>query len=129
MYTLYLDKVTTFNCDIQIQGSTLARATARLVVEHPKVNLLFSGTVDAYKGNCIVKIKPLKGLLDEGDFGLMKLEIIADDTYFVPWSSDFIVKSLVNVNVSNIKSKTEEHKPEVSVGEIKIAQLRKQYGL
>ena len=130
MYTLYLDKVTTFNCDVQIEGTTLARATVRLMLEHQRVNLFFNGTLDAYKGTCTVKIKPLKGLLDEGDYGMMKLEIIADDTYFVPWTSDFQVRSMVNIGVKNVSTDTEDtYKPEVSVGKVKIANLMKQYGL
>jgi hypothetical protein len=43
----------------------------------------------------------------------MRLEVIADDVYFEPWSSDFGVKTNKKVNV--VVSEQEEEKPKLTV--------------
>ena len=89
-YKLYTDKSETFKCKIHLEGAELNEAKSRLVIESSKFNLLFEGTIDK-DGNCKVPIKKLKNVLKENDSGTMKLEVIADDTYFEPWTSDFSV--------------------------------------
>ena len=42
---------------------------------------------------CEIPIKPLKHLLENNDKGKMILEVVADDTYFSPWESEFVVDS------------------------------------
>ena len=59
---------------------------------------MFEGTIDN-QGNCKVPIRKLRGLLGEDDEGTMKLEIIAEDTYFLPWESDFIVNTSKKIKV------------------------------
>jgi hypothetical protein len=44
----------------------------------------------------------------------MRLEVIADDVYFEPWSSDFIVKASKNVQVI-VKEQVEEEKTKLKV--------------
>jgi hypothetical protein len=51
---------------------------------------MFEGTIDT-DGNCKVPIKKLRGLVSEDTKGTMKLEVIGEDTYFLPWESDFEV--------------------------------------
>ena len=102
MYKLFTDKVEIFECDVKLDGASLTNSIARIIVESQDVNLLFNGTVSA-DGKCKIPIKKLKGLLGESTKGTIKLEIIADDTYFVPWSSDFAVQTAKKVTVE-IKS-------------------------
>ncbi len=106
MYKLFTDKVEIFECDVKLDGASLTNSIARIIVESQDVNLLFNGTVSA-DGKCKIPIKKLKGLLGENSKGTIKLEIIADDTYFVPWSSGFAVQTAKKVTVE-IKSQTAE---------------------
>ena len=91
-YELYTDKQEIFECKITLEGASLKDARSRIVVNTPDLKLMFEGTIDN-QGNCKVPIKKLRGLLGEDDEGTMKLEIIAEDTYFLPWESDFIVNT------------------------------------
>ena len=59
---------------------------------------MFEGTIDK-DGNCKVPIRKLNGLLKEDDSGTMKLEVIAEDTYFLPWESDFEVDTAKKIKV------------------------------
>ena len=98
MYRLFIDKTEVFECQIQLEGASLKDSQARLIIESPEVSLLFQGKIDNL-GNCQIPIKKLKGLLDESTEGKIKLEVIAEDTYFTPWSSDFKVNQEVNLEV------------------------------
>ena len=48
----------------------------------------------------------MRGLLGEDDTGKMKLEVIAEDTYFLPWESDFVVDTNKKIKVE-VKSQEE----------------------
>ena len=89
-YKLYTDKKEIFECKITLEGASLKDATSRIVVNTSDLKLMFEGTIDN-NGNCKIPIRKLRGLLGENDKGTMKLEVIAEDTYFLPWESDFIV--------------------------------------
>ena len=121
MYKLFTDKTEIFECDISIEGASLRNSSARLIIESNDVNLLFNGKLDS-SGKCQVPVKKLKGLLDENTKGNIKLEVIADDTYFVPWESDFSVEASKKV-VVEVKSQKgnliTESKPKVKVSGIK----------
>ena len=112
-YKLYTDREENFNCDISLEGARLKDSFARIILESRDVNLVFNGTIDA-GGKCEIPIKPLKHLLENNDTGKMILEVVADDTYFSPWESNFIVDSFkkleVKINESSIPSK-----PRISV--------------
>jgi hypothetical protein len=106
MYKLFTDKTELFECDINISGASLSKTSARLVVETPELNLLFKGEVDS-KGKCVVPIKKLRGLIDESSQGSIKLEVIAEDTYFIPWESEFSVEQSKKVTVEVISQNRE----------------------
>ena len=116
-YKLYTDKTETFKCKIHLEGAELSEAKSRLVVESPKFNLLFEGTIDK-DGNCEVPIKKLKNVLKENDSGTMKLEVIADDTYFEPWTSEFSVGVSKKVKVEVKEYKPENNKPKIKITEV-----------
>ena len=104
MYKLFTDKTELFECSISLQGASLKKSKARLVVETQDYSLLFNGTISK-GGKCEIPIKKLKGLIDENTSGNIRLEVIAEDTYFTPWESDFEVDASKKVTVE-VKSQT-----------------------
>ena len=107
----------------------MKKAQSRIVVSSSDIKLMFEGTIDK-NGNCKVPIKKLNGLLKEDDSGTMKLEVIAEDTYFNPWKSDFEVDTAKKIKVEvkgqgSSKPKTNHsdwgnyHKPKMIIKEVK----------
>ena len=121
MYKLYTDKTEIFECKVKIDGASLSNSKARLIIESEDLNLLFNGRIDEH-GNCKIPIKRLKGILPESMKGEIKLEVIADDTYFIPWKSEFSVDASKKV-VVEVKSQDAdliiENAPKVSVTDVK----------
>jgi hypothetical protein len=132
-YNLYTDKANKFNCNIEIEGTSLAKSKVRLVIETDEMSYMFNGSIEN-TGVCEVNIPKTKNFLPEGTRGNMRLEVIADDVYFEPWSSDFNVKTNKKVNVvvaEQIEDKPkvmvqvveqEEVKPETKIVESKVEQ-------
>jgi hypothetical protein len=122
MYKLFTDKTEIFECDIKLSGASLDKSDVRLVVESKDVNLLFKGKIDS-SGKCSVPVKRLSGLLGESITGTLRLEVIADDTFFTPWESEFVVetskKVTVEVKSQNKNRLIETKKPAIQVANIK----------
>ena len=104
MYKLFTDKSELFECDIKLEGASLSKSKARLVVETSDYSLLFNGNINS-SGKCEIPIRKLKGLIDENTTGNIRLEVIAEDTFFTPWESDFEVDASKKVTVE-VKSQT-----------------------
>jgi hypothetical protein len=104
MYKFFTDKAELFECSIKLEGASLKKSKARLVVETPEYSLLFNGNI-SNSGKCKIPIKKLKGLIDENTSGNIRLEVIAEDTFFTPWESDFEVETSKKVTVE-VKSQT-----------------------
>ena len=122
MYKLYTDKQEIFECDIQLEGASLNNSNARLIIETDDLSLLFKGNINS-QGKCKIPVKRLKGLLGEDIKGTIKLEVIAEDTYFIPWESAFTVEASKKIQVE-VKSQSQgevitESKPSVKVKNIK----------
>ena len=120
-YKLYTDKQEIFECQIHLEGASLTAATSRIIVETQDLKLLFEGTIDK-DGNCKVPIKKLRGLVGEDTKGTMKLEVIAEDTYFLPWESDFEVDTAKKIKVEvkqQSKPVVKSSKPKMVVKEVK----------
>ena len=98
MYKLFTDKSELFECDIKLQGASLKKSKARLVVETQDYSLMFNGSI-SNGGKCEIPIRKLKGLIDEDTIGNIRLEVIAEDTFFTPWESDFEVETSKKVTV------------------------------
>ena len=98
MYKLFTDKTELFECNISLQGASLKKSKARLVVETKDYSLLFNGSINS-NGKCEIPIRKLKGLIDEDTNGSIRLEVIAEDTFFTPWQSDFEVETSRKVTV------------------------------
>jgi hypothetical protein len=121
MYTLFTDKTELFECNIKLEGASLKNSQARLIIESEDINLLFKGQITP-EGKCIIPIKKLKGLLEGNTKGEIKLEVIAEDTYFTPWKSEFVVEASRKLTVE-VKSQDAnliiESAPKVQVSGIK----------
>jgi len=121
MYKLFTDKAELFECDIKIEGASLSNSTARLVVETNDYSLMFNGKINS-SGKCEIPIKKLKGLIDESSKGNIRLEVIAEDTYFIPWKSEFEINASKKVTVeikSQNKPLIESQGPKVQVSKVK----------
>ena len=104
MYKLFTDKSELFECDIKLEGASLSKSKARLVVETSDYSLMFNGIINS-GGKCEIPIRKLKGLIDENTSGNIRLEVIAEDTFFTPWESDFEVETSKKVTVE-VKTQT-----------------------
>lgn len=90
-YKFYTDKPILFECKIELEGASLDDTVARLVLETDSHSILFEGAVHS-GGRCEIPVKKMKGILPEETTGRLRLEVIAEDTFFQPWESDFIVE-------------------------------------
>ena len=111
-YKLYTDKINKFSCSIQVEGTSLSKSKVRLVVESEDMTYMFNGQLFD-TGVCEVKIPKTKSFLPEGKKGNMYLEVIADDVYFEPWNSDFVVEQ--DKKVSVVVNEQIESRPKLSV--------------
>ena len=120
MYKLFTDKSELFECDIKLQGASLKKSKARLVVETQDYSLMFNGSISK-GGKCEIPIRKLKGLIDEDTTGNIRLEVIAEDTFFTPWETDFEVetskKVTVEVKTQTTKKPIVEAKVKVTISE------------
>ena len=124
MYKLFTDKSELFECDIKLQGASLKKSKARLVVEPSAYALMFNGSI-SNSGKCDIPIKKLKGLIEEDTTGNIRLEVIAEDTYFTPWESEFEVETSKKVTVE-VKSQTQSKKPIVEA-KVKVTSSEQQH--
>ena len=120
MYKLFTDKSELFECNIKIQGASLKKSKARLVVETKDYSLLFNGSIDS-TGKCKIPIRKLNGLIDENSNGSIKLEVIAEDTFFTPWKSEFEVQKSKMVTV---EVKSQNDKEIISENNVQISNVK-----
>ena len=116
VFEIFSDKTKEFQCKVRVEGAALNKTKARMVLESDQHNLIYEGTIDG-KGWCTIHITPTRELFVEGAVGKAKLEVIAEDTYFIPWESDFKVKSEKKVTVEVLQSEAPKlsDKPKVTV--------------
>lgn len=115
MFKLYTDKANTFKCKVMVEGANESTALARLIIEGESHNLMFDGELK--DGICEVNIGKFKNFDNFKSKGFVKLEVIADDTYFTPWKSEYTVEQARTVVVEVIEEK-KSSKPLVEVTEI-----------
>ena len=126
MYKIFTDKTEVFECNIQLEGASVKKSQARLLIESDDLSLVFKGEISS-DGKCKIPIKKLKGLLDENTQGNIKLEVIAEDTYFTPWESKFTVETSrkITVEVKSQESSVNiitESKPKITIDKVKTTQ-------
>lgn len=88
MYKILLDKNKVFECNVKIEGAALDQSEARLLLETEDFTLSFKGNIKS-DGTVKIPINKLKGILKENYTGKISLEIIAEDTVFKPWESEY----------------------------------------
>ena len=123
MYKLFTDKSELFGCDIKLQGASLNKSKARLVVETQDYSLMFNGSISK-GGKCEIPIRKLKGLIDEDTTGNIRLEVIVEDTFFTPWETDFEVETSKKVTV---EVKTQTSKKPIVEAEVTITNSEQQH--
>ena len=123
MYKLFTDKSELFECDIKLRGASLKKSKARLVVETQDYSLMFNGSI-SNGGKCEIPIRKLKGLIDEDTTGNIRLEVIAEDTFFTPWESDFEVETSKKVTV---EVKTQTSKKPIVEAKVTITNSEQQH--
>ena len=123
MYKLFTDKSELFECDIKLQGASLKKSKARLVVETQDYSLMFNGSI-SNSGKCEIPIRKLKGLIDEDTTGNIRLEVIAEDTFFTPWETDFEVETSKKVTV---EVKTQTTKKPIVEAKVTITNTEQQH--
>ena len=103
MYTITLDTAKNFECTLKIQGASLNKSKVNLVIESNDMDIRCRGTITE-KGKVSIPVKKLKGILEENSKGKMYLEVIAEDSYFTPYKTDYITEVSKKVNLKeNVK--------------------------
>jgi uncharacterized protein (DUF2267 family) len=115
MYIVYLDQPKTFECSIQLEGASISNSKARLIMETKEgLNFIFNGKISD-NGKVSIPVTKLKNIIKEEQKGKLTLEVIADDVYFSPWSSDFETALMKKVQVTVNEEITKPSKPTLSV--------------
>lgn len=123
-YKLYTDKNNKFQCTVQVEGTSLKNSQARVIIETSgEVYYMFKGKIYE-NGVCEFDVPKLKNILSEGDKGVLRMEVIADDVHFEPWNSEFSVVAEKKVSVV-VKEQEEIEKPKISVGMVTLTQEEK----
>jgi hypothetical protein len=121
-YKLYTDKSNKFQCTVEVQGTSLSNSQARIILEtNNSVSYLFRGKLYD-NGVCEFDLPKLKNILNEGDMGLLRLEIIADDVHFEPWNSQFNVVADKKINVV-VQEQIVTEKPKIIMSEISLTRI------
>jgi len=107
MYKIFLDKTKNFQCNVNIEGAALNKSKARLLIETENFSLTFNGDIKS-NGIVSIPISKLKGILNEEDKGKISLEIIAEDTVFVPWEGEYQASLSKKVEVKINESLNED---------------------
>jgi hypothetical protein len=103
-YVFYRDKEETFECNVSISGASNTSSMVRLIIDTTTLNIILYGKVQK-DGKCHVSI-PKMTMFNEGTRGQVRLEVIVDDTLFVPWESSCIIEGSKTVTV-DISAKKE----------------------
>lgn len=128
MYKIQLDKASDFECKIKVSGASLNKTKVNLVVESDDYSLKFKGSINE-NGKITVPVSKLKGVLDEGKKGNLYLEVIADDTYFTPYETQYETElsrkvEVVSVNGKNKESLVEEEKPTIKKPMVEVSEVK-----
>lgn len=117
MYNIYIDRPEIFEAGIQIEGADSSNSICRLVLENKNCFLLFEGKIE--NNTVKIPISSLKNILKEGDSGKIKLEVIADDTFFIPWEQTYEAKLSKKVTAEVTQTPIKSNKPLVEVTAVK----------
>lgn len=121
-HVIYIDKQDNFECNLELEGASFNDTVARLLIETPNYNLLFNGTINEM-GTVKVPISSVKRVFPSETHGKIRLEVIAEDTYFSPWEDEVILKPSKTLAVESIKLGekvlSDQKKDRISVSNVK----------
>ena len=128
MYKIQLDKASDFECKIKVSGASIKKTKVNLVVESQDYSLKFRGTIDE-NGKITVPVSKLKGILEENQKGNLYLEVIADDTYFTPYETQYETEvsrkvEVISINGKNKETLVEEETPVIKKPIIEISDVK-----
>lgn len=113
MYKLLKDKSNEFQCEIKLVGANEKTAKVRLFLEGKGCEYSFNGIIEGTR--CRVnmgKLKPFENLLESGK---IRLEVVADDTLFIPYESTYELEESKQVTVEVIQQSSTPKRPMVEV--------------
>jgi hypothetical protein len=106
MYKIFKDKEKIFKCNVDVQGANIKDCKARLLFESEEGIFMLKGDIDK-NGICKIKI-PKEKMLQEGISGNVTLEVIAENTLFEAWNSEFLVSVDKKVKVNVVEDDFDE---------------------
>lgn len=107
MYVIDSGKSGVFKCNIQLEGVLNTNTSCRIIIESENYALMFPGKIEG--NECEITYPVLKSVINEqSEFDKIKLEVIAEDTYFCAWESNLTLKQpkTAVVNTESITSPT-----------------------
>jgi len=113
---IFLDKKNVLSFSIKSEGAN--KTTARLIIEMKNFGVVYNCSINKKEGT--VELTNLKNFLKENDEVKLKLEVIADDVLFQPWTDNFVAENSIMVNSTLIESKVNKPIISVSLKESKI---------
>ena len=116
MYKLLKDKNNEFQCEIRLEGASAKSAKVRLFLEADGCEYSFNGKIEGEQ--CVVPMGKLKKFANLLENGKIRLEVVADDTLFVPYESDYQLEAEKRVTV---EVKQPEATPAKAMVEVKVA--------
>jgi len=120
MYRLLKDKNNEFQCEIRLEGTSAKNATVRLFLEGEDCEYSFDGKIDGEK--CIVPLGRMKKFQNLLENGTIRLEVIAEDTWFVPYKSTYELDQEKKVTV---EVKEQSSTPKKPIVEVKVKETAK----
>ena len=118
MYKLLKDKNNEFQCEIKLEGASINNAKARLFLEADGAEYSFTGEIDGNK--CTIPMGKLSKFANLLENGKIRLEVLADDTLFVPYESDYILEQEKKVTV---EVKQQADIPKKPMMEVKVQEI------
>jgi hypothetical protein len=116
MYKLLKDKNNEFQCEIKLEGATASNAKVRLFLEGDGCEYAFNGKIE--NDQCMIPLGKLKKFGNLLENGKIRLEVVADDTLFVPYESDYELEAEKKVTV---EVKQPGSTPAKAMVEVKVA--------
>jgi TusA-related sulfurtransferase len=115
MYKLLKDKNNEFQCEIRLEGTSAKNAKVRLFLEADGCEYSFNGKIEGEQ--CTVPLGKLKKFANLLENGKIRLEVVADDTLFVPYESNYELEAEKRVTV---EVKQLEATPAKAMVEVKV---------
>lgn len=113
MYRLLKDKSNEFQCEIKLEGTSAKDARVRLFLEGDGCEYSFEGKIE--DGQCTVPLGKLKKYQNLLEHGKIRLEVIAEDTLFVPYESSYALEQEKKVTVEVKQPDAAPKKPIIEV--------------